>query len=33
MTWLWDQIVAKCEKNGHSVAAGDTACGFAKNTS
>ncbi|MFZ0314828.1 MAG: methyltransferase MtaB domain-containing protein [Candidatus Korobacteraceae bacterium] len=32
MTWLWDQIVAKCEKNGHSVAAGDTACGFA-NTS
>jgi methanol--5-hydroxybenzimidazolylcobamide Co-methyltransferase len=32
MTWLWDQIVAKCEKSGHSVAAGDTACGFA-NTS
>ena len=32
MTWLWSQIVEKCEKSGHSVAAGDTACGFA-NTS
>ncbi len=32
MTWLWSQIVDKCEKSGHTVAAGDTACGFA-NTS
>ncbi|MGC2111194.1 MAG: methyltransferase MtaB domain-containing protein [Candidatus Korobacteraceae bacterium] len=32
MTWLWSQISDKCEKSGHSVAAGDTACGFA-NTS
>jgi methanol--5-hydroxybenzimidazolylcobamide Co-methyltransferase len=32
MTWLWSQIADKCEKSGHSVAAGDTACGFA-NTS
>ncbi|HKD85092.1 MAG TPA: methyltransferase MtaB domain-containing protein [Terriglobales bacterium] len=32
MTWLWSQIVDKCEKSGHSVPAGDTACGFA-NTS
>jgi methanol--5-hydroxybenzimidazolylcobamide Co-methyltransferase len=32
MNWLWSQIVDKCEKSGHTVAAGDTACGFA-NTS
>ena len=32
MTWLWSQISDKCEKSGHSVSAGDTACGFA-NTS
>jgi methanol--5-hydroxybenzimidazolylcobamide Co-methyltransferase len=32
MSWLWSQISEKCEKNGHSVSAGDTACGFA-NTS
>jgi methanol---5-hydroxybenzimidazolylcobamide Co-methyltransferase len=32
MSWLWSQISEKCEKSGHSVAAGDTACGFA-NTS
>jgi methanol--5-hydroxybenzimidazolylcobamide Co-methyltransferase len=32
MNWLWSQIVDKCEKSGHTVPAGDTACGFA-NTS
>ena len=32
MSWLWNQISEKCEKSGHSVSAGDTACGFA-NTS
>ena len=32
MSWLWSQISEKCEKSGHSVSAGDTACGFA-NTS
>ncbi len=32
MTWLWSQISEKCEKSGHTVSAGDTACGFA-NTS
>ena len=29
VTWLWSQISDKCEKSGHSVSAGDTACGFA----
>jgi methanol--5-hydroxybenzimidazolylcobamide Co-methyltransferase len=32
MKWLWSQISEKCEKSGHTVPAGDTACGFA-NTS
>ena len=32
MKWLWNQISDKCEKSGHTVSAGDTACGFA-NTS
>lgn len=32
MKWLWSQISEKCEKSGHTVSAGDTACGFA-NTS
>lgn len=27
--WLWDQIAAMCARNGHSIPAGDSACGFA----
>jgi len=29
MRWLWQKIVAMCRANGHTIAGGDSACGFA----